>query len=147
MNKPKPSLEQLKHLCPFDPFSEQQMVLVVAKSIVKEFTADEVVIEVGTYDKLEHFLLEGGVELESFDGRFKQISAGSESAHTAVALLQPRKYNVKTKTPCVFALIQQTTVNALLQKLPNNKSTEFSVSDLHSGHEIEDIAHSFEADL
>jgi HD-like signal output (HDOD) protein len=147
MQKPKPSLDQLQHLCPFDRFSEQQMVLVVAKSMVKDFAADEVVFEVGNHDQLEYFLLQGSIELESFDGRFKEISAGSESARTAIALLQPRKYTVRTKTPCVFALIEQTTVNTLLEELPKLKSTEFSVSDLHSGHEVEDIAQNFEKDL
>jgi len=147
MNEPRPSLEQVQHLRPFDRFSEQQMVLVVAKSILKTFTADDVVIEIGNHDKLEYFLIEGSIELESFDGRFKEVSAGSESARTAIALLQPRKYTVRTKTPCVFALIQQATVNALLDELPKDKSTDFSVSDLHSGHEIEDITQKFEADL
>lgn len=147
MNQLKPSLEQLKNLCPFDRFSEPQMVLVVAKSILKKFAADKVVIELGNHDKLEYFLIAGTLELESFDGRFQEVSAGSESARTAIALLQPKKYTVRTKTPCVFALIQQTTVNALLDELPKDKSTEFSVSDLHSGHEIEGITHSFETDL
>jgi len=147
MNKPKPSLEQLQHLCPFDRFSEHQMVLAVAKSILKEVPADNVVFEVGNHDKLEYFLLEGSIVLESFDGRFKEISAGSESARTAIALLQPRKYTVRTKTPCVFVLIQQSTVNTLLEELPKDKSIAFSVSDLHSGHETKDIAQNFEADL
>jgi HD-like signal output (HDOD) protein len=147
MNKPKPSLEQLQHLCPFDRFSEQQMVLVVAKSILKEYAADDVVMEIGNHDKLEYFLIEGTIALESFDGRFKEVSAGTESARTAIALLQPRKYTIKTKTPCVFVLIQQVTVNTLLEELPKDKSTEFCVSDLHSGHEITDIAQNFEADL
>jgi hypothetical protein len=38
-------------------------------------------------------------------------------------------------------------LNALLKERPNIKSTEFSVSDLHSGHEVEDIAQNFESDL
>jgi len=147
MNQPKPSLEQLQHLCPFDRLSEQQMVLVVAKSILKKFVTDDVVIELGNHDKLEYFLIEGTIELESFDGRFKEVSAGSESARTAIALLQPRKYIVRTKTPCVFALIQQATVNALLDELPKDKSTHYNVSDVHSGHEVNDISKSFEADL
>jgi hypothetical protein len=83
--------------------------MVLAKSTLKTFTADELVLEVGNHDKLEYFLLAGSIELESFDSRFKAISAGSESARTAITLLQPRKYTVRTKTLCVFALIQQTT--------------------------------------
>lgn len=147
MKDQAPSLKQLQQLCPFDRFSEQQMVLVSAKSSLKELPADHVLFEVGNHDKLEYFLLAGKIELESFDGRFKEIQAGSESARTAIALLQPRKYTVRTKTPCVFALIEQTTVNALLDELPRIKSTEFSVSDLHSGHEVEDIAENFKTDL
>ncbi len=147
MSQQKATIKQLQKLCPFDRFSEKQMVLVAANSELKHYEANEVVIEIGNHDKLEYFLLEGHIELESFDGRFKEKKAGSESARTAIALLQPRKYTVRTKTPCVFVLINQITVNTLLEELPQDKTTDFSVSDLHSGHETEDIMRNFESDL
>jgi len=143
----KASIQQIQNLCPFDRFSEQQLVLAAANSQLKKYGTNEVVVELNSHDQLEYFLLKGHIELESFDGRFKEIIAGSESARTAVAHLQPRKYTVRTKTPCVFVIIQQTTVNTLLKDLPRDKSTNFSVRDLHSGNEIEGIEHDFEADL
>lgn len=147
MDQNKVNIKQLMGLSPFDRFSEKQMVLVAANSTLKYFEPGQIVLKVGNHDKLEYFLLEGSVELESFDGRFKEIQAGSESARTAIALLQPRKYTIRTKTACLFVLIKQAAVNALLEELPVDRTVGFNVSDLHSGHEIQDIKRNFEADL
>lgn len=143
----RPGTNQLKHFRPLDTFTEKQMILLSANSTLKEFQKDQIIVEIGSHDRVEYFLLEGRIELESVDGRFKTIESGSESARTAVALLQPRKYKVKTITPCTFIVIKQDTITTLLNESPQNKSVEFSVTDLHSGHEIKDIAHSFETDL
>lgn len=147
MTQQKPSIVQLKQFRPLDTFSEKQMVLLAANASIKHYLQDQTIVEIGNHDRMEYFLLKGCVELESVDGRFKRVDAGSESARAAVALLQPRKYTVKTVSPCTFIIITQNTVNTLLNEMPQDKSVDFSVTDLHSGHEIKDIAHSFESDL
>lgn len=104
-------------------------------------------MRVNTSDAKEYFLLSGEVELRSFDDRIKQVKANTESAKTAIALLQPRKYTVTALVDCEFLVVPQKVVETLMDELPKEKDVTFSVSDLHSGHELEDIEKSFYADL
>ena len=143
----RPTIKQLMHFRPIDTFTEQQLILVSANSIVKSYEKNQLVLEAGSHDKIEYFLLKGRVELVSIDGRTKEIAADSDSAQAAVALLQPRKYTVRTKTPCQFILVRQSTVSTFLKEIPNESTIQFSVSDHHSGHELGDIERSFEHDL
>jgi HD-like signal output (HDOD) protein len=147
MSALKPSPEQLQFFRPLNSLSVNQLVLASANSEVKEYGVGETVFEIGSDDGLEHFLLKGTVELESFDGRFKSIEAGSESAQAAIALLRPRKYTARTKTPCVFIIIENKVIEALLRELPELSEVDFSVSSIKSGHEVQDILESFKYDL
>ena len=142
-----PKLEQLQFFRPLNSLSTNQLVLASANSEIKSFGAGETVFEIGSDDGLEHFLLEGTVELESFDGRFKSIVAGSDSSQAAIALLRPRKYIARTKTPCRFIVIEYKVIEALLRELPELSEAEFSVSSIHSGHEVQDILETFKYDL
>lgn len=140
-------IEELKRFKPLNELSDQQLILVSARSSKKMFAPEESILHVGDNDMLEYFLLEGSIELESFDGRFSQISAKSDRATTAIALLQPRKYNVKAKTECTFIIVDQNTVNTLLKERPRAREVSFSVSDLHTGRELENIEKTFKQDL
>lgn len=147
MSTSSPSITQLRQFRPLDKLSEKQLVLLAAHSELRNYGVESVVLELASEDKMAYFLVDGEVELESFDGRIKQISANTESAATAIALLQPRKYTVRAKKTCRFIVVQQQIIDALLAELPKDKTVEFSVRDVHSGHEIEDIEASFLADL
>lgn len=132
---------------PFSSFSEQQCILAASQAEIREYEPKQVVVDIGTNDHLEYFLIRGTVELESFDGRFKSFDADSETAKAAVAALQPRKYKVKTQSKCTFFVIAQDVVQALLDDLPKTGGFEFSISRIHSGNEARDILHAFEDDL
>lgn len=142
-----PGLERFRQFRPLDRLSDKQLVLLAANSKQAHYQANDIVMAMNSADKQEYFLVSGQVELKSFDGRLKQISAGTESARTAIALLQPRKYEVTATQPCEFLIVSQHVVEALLAELPRQRDVEFSVSDIHSGHETEDIEQSFLDDL
>ena len=142
-----PEVQELKRFKPLNELTEQQLILVCARSNKKTFAPDVTLLHIGDNDMLEYFLLDGTVELESFDGRFTEISAKTDRSKTAIALLQPRKYNVKTKTECTFVIVDQNTVNTLLSERPGDQEVTFSVSDLHTGRELENIYQSFKQDL
>lgn len=146
-NAKLPSTKLLGHLRPLNQLSEKQLVLLQAHSTIKRYVNGEQILALGSEDRLEYFLLKGRVTLEAFDGRIKHIEAGTESARTAIALLQPRKYKVTADIDSIFLLVSQQTVEALLSELPRDKSATFSARGLESGHEIEDIVQSFESDL
>jgi len=147
MPESRPSISQLEKFRPIELFNEQQLVLVAAKSTLKRFKKDCVIFDIGSHDHIEYFLISGSIELESFDGRVKTIRSGSDSASTAIALLQPRKYKVRTLEVSEFALIDQQTMSTILEEVPQNTEVDFNISDLHSGDEIEDIIVSLEGDL
>jgi HD-like signal output (HDOD) protein len=132
---------------PFDSFSEQQRILAAAKAEIREFTPGQIVVDLGNNDRMEYFLLHGTVELESFDGRFKQFDAESDTARTAVALLQPRKYRVKALTHCTFFVLPLDMLKSLVDELPKQGRFEFSVRTIHDGTEARDILRAFEDDL
>ncbi len=143
----KPSVDQLKLFRPLNNLSENQLVLASAHAEIKRYQEGEVLFKVDSHDRYEYFLLEGKVELESFDGRFKEVEAGSEGAHTAIALLQPRKYTVRAVKNSLLILIQQSVIEALLRELPDLSEVDFNVSSIQSGHEVADILESFKNDL
>ncbi len=141
------STKLLKHFSPLNKLSEKELVLLLDKVEVRLYNIDECILELGSEDRLEYFLNSGTVRLESFDGRIKKVDAASETARTALALLQPRKYKVVAMTECALLVVQQTVVEALLKELPQDKEVEFNAADVYTGHEIEDIEASFLRDL
>lgn len=147
MSTSSPKIELLHQFRPLDKLSEKQLILLSANSELRSYETGEIILALASEDNLAYYLAEGEVELESFDGRQKQISARTESSATAIALLQPRKYTVRALSNCQFVVIPQPVIDALLAELPQNKTVEFSARDVHSGHEIEDIEASFLADL
>lgn len=142
-----PIIKDLKHYKPLDRFSEKELILLSANTAIAEFESEQIIFEIDSTDHTEYFLKKGTVELTSIDGRVKKIEAGSESAKTAIALLQPRKYTAKALSDCTFYCIKQEIVNALLAELPKQQGVRFSVNDIHSGKESHDIIQSFRTDL
>ena len=145
--KPTITIKRLKDFSPLNKLSEKQFIVLIDKIEEKHYQKGTCILEIDSKDNLEYFLNAGTVRLESFDGRVKEIAANSDSAKTAIALLQPRKYKVIAVTDCDFLVVSQHVVNSLLDELPKNKQIEFSTADAHSGHEIEDIEESFLNDL
>lgn len=140
-------IKLLQQFSPLNKFSDKELVLLSDKIEVRRYIAGECIIELGSEDHLDYFLASGTVKLESFDGRVKQFDASSETAKTALAHLQPRKYSVVAVEVCTLLVVRQSVVEALLKELPQDKEVEFNAADVYVGHEIEDIEASFLQDL
>ena len=110
--------EMLKKFRPIDRLSENQRILLSHKAHFSTFKKRKTVLERGSNDSHEYFLLSGTVELEAPDGRTRKIEAGSESASAAIAHLHPRQYNVKALTDAAFLVIEQDVLNSLLKEAP-----------------------------
>lgn len=141
------STKLLKHYSPLNKLSDKELIVLLDKVEVRRYNKDQCILELGSEDRLEYFLASGTVRLESFDGRIKQVESNSETARTALALLQPRKYRAVAMTDCALIVVQQSVVEALLKELPTEKNVQFSAADVHTGHEIEDVEASFLEDL
>ncbi len=110
--------EMLKKFRPLDRLSENQRILLSHKAHFSSFKKRKSVLERGTSDHHEYFLLNGKVELEAPDGRTREIEAGTENASAAIAHLQPRQYNVRALTDVEFLVIEQDVLNSLLKEAP-----------------------------
>ena len=144
---PITTIKELKRFSPLHKLSEKQLIVLADKTEQRSYKKGACILEIDSQDNQEYFLNAGTVKLESFDGRVKKIESNTDSAKTAIALLQPRKYRVTALTDCVFIVISQQVVNALLDELPKSKDIEMCAADAHSGHEIEGIEASFMDDL
>lgn len=144
-NKLSPAV--LSQFKPLDLLPEKELVLLSANCKIMQIEADQVLFKIGSHDKMEYFLNHGSVELRAADGKTKKITAGTDSAKNAIALLQPRKFDVVSLTDCTFFCIEQDVVDALLKEVPTKQDVSFTVSDIHTGQELKDIVESFENDL
>ncbi len=111
-------LRRLKQFQPLDRLTDDQLILLASRAERRRFTAGQRVLERGSRDGLEYFLVEGGVELRSADGRASQILAGGDKALNAIARLQPRMYDVVAIARSEFLVIGQDTLNQLLRVAP-----------------------------
>lgn len=108
----------LKKFRPLDRLSENQRILLAHKAHFSSFKKKKVILERGSRDHHDYFLLSGKIELEAPDGRTREIEAGSDKADAAIAHLQPRQYNVKAVTDVEFLVIEQDVLNILLKEAP-----------------------------
>ncbi|WP_250656861.1 HDOD domain-containing protein [Alkalimarinus coralli] len=128
----KLNADALKKFRPLDRLSENQRILLAHKAHFSSFKKKKVILERGSLDHHDYFLLSGTIELEAPDGRTRTIEAGSDKADAAIAHLQPRQYTVKAVTDVDFLVIEQDVLNILLKEAPVNSyeaGDDFSVSD------------------
>ncbi len=124
--------DALKKFRPLDQLSENQRILLAHKAHISVFNKKKIVLERGSRDRHDYFLLSGKIELEAFDGRKREIVANTEQAVAAVAHLQPRQYSVKAITDAEFLVIEQDVLNCLLKEAP---VSNFEADDSNSSSE------------
>ena len=111
-------LDVLKTLNPLNKLSEEQQIILASASHTKKYRKRNLIIELGSSDQNEYFLLSGIVVLEAKDGRRSVVEAGSERAKSALAHLQPRQYNVIAAKECEFLIVAQDVLSQLLKDAP-----------------------------
>jgi len=112
------SPDQLRYFRPLDRLTDEQLLVLASRAERKTYGPGQRVIERGSRDGSDYFLLQGAVELQAPDARRTGIRAGSEAATTAIARLQPRMYDVVAVCPSEFLVIGQEILNQLLQAAP-----------------------------
>ena len=112
------SLKRLREFQPLDRLTDDQLVLLASRAERRRYRPGQRLIERGTRDGMEFFLLAGGVEMESGDQRRSVVTAASPKAATALARLQPRMYTVIATEPSECLVIAQEALNHLLRSAP-----------------------------
>jgi len=109
---------RLRHMQPLCRLAGDQLVLLASRAERRRFGAGQKVVERGSRDGLDYFLLSGSVDLTAVDGRTLTIAAQSDQAANAIARLQPRMFRVTAHQPCEFLVVEQDVLNQLLRQAP-----------------------------
>lgn len=111
-------IETLKRFNLLGRLNEKQLILLESRHEVRVFQRNRVIFEAGSSDNIEYFLLDGEVELTAKDGKSFTINANTPAAKHAIAHLQPRQYQVKTKAKSQLILIDWSVLAQLVRQAP-----------------------------
>jgi hypothetical protein len=100
-----PELEEIKRFSRLrDMHINHQRKLTTTCPVYQAGTGS-VLLEIGSQDNWNLYLIEGEIELQAGDGGRRTLAASSEAAANPVASLKPRQYTVSAKSPVRFLWI------------------------------------------
>jgi hypothetical protein len=105
----------------FERFENQDraaLQLIAAKSPVFRVPAGTLLLDVGTRDSWNLYLLSGEIELVAPDGARYQLMGGSRSARQPVAFLKPRLFSVNTLSEVEFLWLYEPMIEAVKRLHP-----------------------------
>ena len=146
--------EQLKKFTPFVDFDHDSLVRVSESIEIRVEQPRKRLIELGSMDPQEIFLLEGKLGLEARDGKKSIISGNSESAKSPIARMRPRMYNIVTLTEVKYVEIDPAFLDpgytAATPNKPDNTAESYQIEVVPQdiGYQVEHIEQSdvFEID-
>jgi len=107
------NIAKLKKFQPFRKLKNQHLSILAAKCLVFKAPPGALLLDRGTNDRWNMYLLGGKVALEEADGTVEVIDADSDQASIPIACLKPRQYAVRAVTSITFLWINDDVV-------PNN---------------------------
>lgn len=127
LNKPYtyPDPELFKKFNRFSEWDINGLSLIASRNPVFRAPASTFLLDRGTIDKWNLYLIEGQIEVEAEDGATKLIEGGADSARVPVSFLKPRLYSARSVTDVSFLWLYDPLLEALL-KLTGN-SGELSI--------------------
>ncbi|MBL4584416.1 MAG: HDOD domain-containing protein [Pseudomonadales bacterium] len=146
--------EQLRRFKPFAELEAGQLSLLCKSLEVHTSKPRNKIVELGSNDSLELFLLDGKLGLEARDGKKSVILSSSESATVAIAKMRPRMYSIITLSEVKYLLIEPALLKAgpapVKQASQSISSDSYQVDILgdNSGYQVDilDDDGSYEAD-
>ena len=114
--KPRPAdPDNLRVFNKFRDMGMDKLVAIASKSLVYCVPAGIRLLERGTNDSWNLYLLDGRVEMVAADGATKCIDGGADTAKNPVASLKPRMYSVNTVTRVVFLWVDDKVVEEAMR--------------------------------
>ncbi|MBN4079126.1 HDOD domain-containing protein [Beggiatoa alba] len=129
--KVKSTQATIEHFTGFNPFgecSEEQLIVLASNALLDNIPRGYILARSGESDGWDYYLIEGTLKLVAEDGKERFIMAGSDTARSPVARLQPRRYTLSAMTS--VKLLRVSTI--LLQNFP------FSGLEKNSGVDVEE---------
>jgi hypothetical protein len=100
-----PELEEIKRFSRLRDININHLRQLTTTCPVYQAGAGSVLLEIGSQDNWNLYLIEGEIELQAGDGGRKTLAASSEAATNPIASLKPRQYTVSAKSPVRFLWI------------------------------------------
>jgi HD-like signal output (HDOD) protein len=97
----------LRSFQPLKGLPRDELELLASQLQVDSAQAGEQLIELGSTDNYQYFLITGRVRLEAADGKTMEIEGGTARASSPIAQLVPRRFNVTALTPVQYLRIAQ----------------------------------------
>lgn len=147
--------DQLQRFKPFSDFDHDNLVRVCEAITLQLEAPRKKIVELGSTDPKELFLLEGKLGLEAADGKKSVILSGSDSAALPIAKMRPRMYSIITLSEVKYFLIDPTLLTPGIApasspspapgaelSTKSSSSEEYQVDPLsdHSGYQVDIIS-------
>ena len=100
-----PQLDELKRFPRLRDMNINHLRQLTTTCPIYHANAGSVLLEIGSRDNWNLYLVEGEIELQAGDGVRKTLAASSEAAANPIASLKPRKYTVSAKSLVKFLWI------------------------------------------
>ncbi len=122
VGKPKPVDPMiLKNFIRFHDLDYDKLQALAAQSLVYNVPPGTPLLERGTRDTTNFYLLEGTVQLVAADGGEKRIESGTVTASNPISSLKPRMYTVTAVTRVAFLWID----DKLVEEITRSKTPPF----------------------
>ena len=113
-----PDIEQLLTFIPLQALSREQLETLSNTVEILEMPKGQTLIERGSSDNASYYLLEGELRLIAADGRQSKIHSGTGAAHSPLAQLRPRHYDVFTLTDIKYLHIDNELIDKIFSATP-----------------------------
>ena len=110
----RPDIGTLQKFEAFRALSPEQLDLLARHLLVKTAKPGQRLIERGSFEQFNLFLVDGTLHLEAEDGKVSEIDTSSPNATRPIASLLPRKYAVTAATPVRYIQV----ANDFMPRLP-----------------------------
>ena len=119
----KATILDLKKFKPLRDMGKKQLVLLEAKNKVHKYKDKERILERGSSNNVEYFLLSGSIRKVAKDGKEKIIKANTPEAINPISHLQPRQFDVYANPECTMIEIAWDVIAKFFSQTQNqNKS-------------------------
>jgi hypothetical protein len=111
--------EELRFFARFEGLGRAALELIAAKSPVFKVPAGTLLLDRGTRDRWNLYLLSGELELAGADGALYPLAGGSASARQPVAFLKPRLFSVSARSEVEFLWLYEPMIEAVKRLHPS----------------------------
>ncbi|WP_284381644.1 HDOD domain-containing protein [Litoribrevibacter albus] len=145
----KATILDLKKFKPLRDMGKKQLVLLEAKNQLRKYKDGERILERGSSNNIEYFLLSGSIRKVAKDGKEKIIKANTPDAINPISHLQPRQFDVYANPECTLIEIAWDVIAKFFtqSKIQERVENQVIYVDLTSPTLMKDLIHRFANDV